>query len=173
MKDTIARYLGTGTFSERQRVDLSAMLKPIADRLSSQALVSAGLVIGGGSKLTPRTSASVTSYYAVKGKILSQSTSVEQAALSGTVTNAKYNFYAFFIDGAGTLSSLMGTESTTYALATLPEFPEGKTLVGLVGINPSGTGNFVGGTTALDDGTVTPNAIYISPVGPFDPSILL
>jgi len=172
MNDTLDRYLA-GVASVKDRLNLRAILAPIADRLSTQSLTSAGLVIGGTTKLTARTSASLVYYASVKGKILSKATSTEMATLVGTVTNAKFNFYAFFIDAAGTLTSAMGTEGTTYALATLPPFPEGKALVGLLGINPTGTGNFVGGTTALDDGTVTPNAIYISPVGPFDPSILL
>jgi hypothetical protein len=32
-------------------------------------------------------------------------------------------------------------------------------------VHPTGTGNFVGGTTALDDGTVVPNAEYYDFVG--------
>jgi hypothetical protein len=42
-------------------------------------------------------------------------------------------------------------------------------MVGFLIIHPSGTGNFVGGTTALDDATVVPNAVYVSPTGAFDP----
>lgn len=41
-------------------------------------------------------------------------------------------------------------------------------------INPTGTGDFVGGTTALDDATVVPNAVYLNGnIGPFDPSVRL
>lgn len=172
MNDTLDRYL-SGVASVKDRLNLRAILAPIVDRMSTQSLTSAGLVIGGGSKLTPRTSASLVYYASVKGKILSKSTSTEMATLVGTVAADAFNFYAFFIDSAGTLTSAMGTASTTYALATLPPIPEGKALIGFLGVNPTGTGDFVGGTTALDDGTVTPNAIYISVVGPFDPSVLL
>jgi Lhr-like helicase len=48
-----------------------------------------------------------------------------------------------------------------------PEFPEGKTLVGFLIITHSST--FTGGTTALDTATT----VYVSPVGAFDPNILL
>ena len=44
---------------------------------------------------------------------------------------------------------------------------------GLIIINPTGTGNFVGNTTPLDDGTVAPNAAYVNNIGPFDPTVLL
>ena len=96
-----------------------------------------------------------------------------KVTLVGTVTNAKFNVYCFYVDGAAAKTSAMGTEAATLALVTLPVTPVGKALVGMVVINPTGTGNFVGGTTALDDGTVTPNAVYISPVGPIDHTVLL
>lgn len=172
MNDTITRYL-SGVASERDRANLRAILAPIADRLSTQSVSSAGLVIGGTTKLTARTSASLVYYAVVRGIFLSKATSTEMAALVGTVTNAAFNVYCFYIDAAGALTSAMGTEGATYALVKFPPIPEGKALIGWIGINPSGTGNFVGGTTALDDGTVTPNTIYVSNVGPFDPSILL
>ena len=40
-------------------------------------------------------------------------------------------------------------------------------------INPTGTGNFVGNTTALDDVTVVPNAVYVNTIGAFDPTVLI
>jgi hypothetical protein len=44
-------------------------------------------------------------------------------------------------------------------------------MIGFVIINPTGTGPFVGGTTALDDATVVPNAVFVNVTGAFDPSI--
>jgi hypothetical protein len=55
------------------------------------------------------------------------------------------------------------------AAVVWPATVAGKTVVSYTIINPTGTGNFVGGTTALDDGTVVPNAVYVPVVGPFDP----
>ena len=41
-------------------------------------------------------------------------------------------------------------------------------------ISPTGTGNFVGGTTPLDDATVVPNAAYVNLVAAsFDPTVIL
>ncbi len=50
-----------------------------------------------------------------------------------------------------------------------PTLAEGVVAIGFAIINPTGTGNFVGGTTALDDATVVPNAVYVNTVAPFFP----
>jgi hypothetical protein len=93
------------------------------------------------------------------------------AALSGSVTNARFNVYVYMIDSAGTLTSAMGTEGATLAAVLFPDIPAGKAVIGFLIVNPTGTGPFVGGTTALDDATVVPNAQHISLVSGFDPSI--
>jgi hypothetical protein len=54
----------------------------------------------------------------------------------------------------------LGTAGTTLAGVVFPTTPDGEVPFGVVLINPTGTGDFVGGTTALDDGTVAPNAVY-------------
>jgi hypothetical protein len=59
------------------------------------------------------------------------------------------------------------------AAVKFPAIQVNKALIGFVIINPTGTGNFVGGTTALDDGTVIPGALYVNTVGAFDPSALI
>jgi hypothetical protein len=67
----------------------------------------------------------------------------------------------------------MGTPGATLAAVVVPTPPVGSGMLGMIVINPTGTGNFVGGTTNLDDATVVPNAAYISCVGAIDPSVLL
>lgn len=89
------------------------------------------------------------------------------AALAGTVTNAKFNVFAFYVDAAGTLTSAMGTEGATLTAVVFPTVATTKAVIGFVIINPTGTGNFVGGTTALDDATVVPNAVYVNTPGVF------
>lgn len=171
MNDTLTRYLA-GIASERDRANLRAILVPIADRFSSQMLSNSTLVIGTASKLVPKTGAAI-SRGTVQGVPVDIAAGTVMPALVGTITNAYFNVYCFFVDKAETITSAMGTEGSTFATMVFPPFPEGKTLLGFVLVNPTGTGNFVGGTTELDDGTVVPGAVYISPVGPFDPSIRL
>lgn len=82
--------------------------------------------------------------------------------LSGTVTNAKFNVFVLYITSAGVAGSIMGTEGATRATVVMPAVPANCAIVGFVEINPTGTGNFVGGTTALTDATVVPNAVYVN-----------
>ena len=172
MLDTLTRFLAA--FGDvRERVALRSVLAPMVDRVSSQVLQTGGAIVikAGGSTLA-KTGASAT-HVSVAGKLVKIAESTDLAALSGTVTNAKFNVYCWFIDAAGTLTSAMGTEGATRAAIVFPAFPVNKALVGFVIINPTGTGNFVGGTTALDDGTVTPNAEYVTVTGAFDPTVLI
>lgn len=150
---------------------LQQVLNPIGDRISTQTLSTAGLAIKAGGGVLVKTGASACQY-AIKGKLGSIAAATDQAALSGTVTNAKFNVFAFFVDAAGTGTSAMGIEGATLAAVVFPQIPEGKAMLGFVIINPTGTGNFVGGTTALDDATVVPNAVYVNTIGAFDPTVL-
>jgi hypothetical protein len=104
--------------------------------------------------------------------LVTKASATDVPALSGTVTNAKFNVFAVFIDNGGTLTSVMGTEGATLAAVVFPPVPANKTCVGYVIVNPTGTGNFVGGTTNLDDVTVAPNAVFVNTVAPFDPRCL-
>lgn len=151
-------------------------LKGLYDKLRCQMTTTAGLVITATSgKKVPKTGAAIA-YGIVKGRPFSIAAGVDMPALSGTVTNAKFNVFCFFANKADEsltatdMVSLMGTEAATMEGVKFPAFPEGKTLIGYIIINPTGTGNFVGNTTALDDATVAPGTVYISPVGSFDPS---
>jgi len=171
MIGTIRQWL-SGMASSKDGESLRMVLNPIADSVSTCSLSSAGLVIKAGASAIVKTGASA--YYAsVRGKLVTKGAATDMAALSGTVTNAKFNVYCFFVDGAGTLTSAMGAEGATLAAVTFPPLPEGKAMIGFVIINPTGTGNFVGGTTALDDATVTPNAAYVNVISAFDPTVLI
>ena len=162
MLNTIQQQM-IGLDSPADRGALGPVLRALADRLSSQLVSTGGLVIKAGSAL----------YALANGILVTKAANTDMAALVGTVTNAKFNLYAFYIDSAGTLTSVMGTEGTTLAQVRFPQTPQGKALIGCVLINPTGTGNFVGGTTPLDDATVVPNAVYINTLGAVDPTVLL
>lgn len=153
------------------RTALTPVLQALADRLSSQALGSAGLAIkaGGGVLVKNGTALDVLA----NGVPVRVAVNTDQAALVGTVTNATFNVYCFYVDSAGTGTSVMGTAGASLALMKFPQTPQGKALIGYVRVNPTGTGDFVGGTTALDDATVVPNAIYVNTQGAVDPNVLL
>lgn len=170
MNATLTQYLA-GVPDPKERRHLELILRPIADRMSTHSITSAALAIKAGGSAVVKTGA--IWYGVANGKLLTKASATDMAALSGTVTNAKFNVYAFFIDSAGTLTSAMGTEGATLAAVVFPPIPEQKACIGYVIINPTGTGNYVGGTTPLDDVTVVPNAAYVNFTAPFDPSVLL
>lgn len=148
---------------------LTAALAPIAASHSTRNIVSPALAIKtGGSALVKSGAAS---YAMVGGVLVNTATATDMAALSGTVTNAKFNVFCFYVDAAGTLTTVMGAEAATLAGVKLPPQSATKALIGFVVINPTGTGNFVGGTTALDDATVVPNAAYVNVTGGLDPAV--
>lgn len=168
MKGTTRQHLSSLPIGWGKNLD--DLLMNFADRLSNRNITSAGLVIKtGGSALAK---AGNVFHALLNGKIVSKAANTDMAALSGTVVNATFNVYAFFIDKKGGLTSAMGKEGATLLAVTFPPIPERKACLGYVVINPTGTGNFVGGTTPLDDGTVVPNAVYANITGPFDPTIL-
>lgn len=170
LNTTIAQVLA-GVHDAGDRQSLRTILQNIADRLTCVTFQSAALRIKGGSASAIVQSNAVWSGL-VQGIHVTKATSTDMAALVGTVTNAKFNVFFFFIDSAGTLTSAMGTEGATLAAVVPPPIPIGKTVIGYITINPTGTGNFVGGTTALDDATVVPTAVFVNTIGPFDPTLL-
>lgn len=154
------------------RIGTRRITAPLWDRQTSLPLNSAGLVIKTGGSALAKSGAS-DCYLLANGIPQKITAATDMPALVGTVTNATFNVFCFFIDSAGTKTSQIGIAGTTLAKMKFPQFPQKKALIGFIIINPTGTGDFVGGTTALDDGTVTPNAAYVSPTCGFDPYALL
>lgn len=170
MAETLARLLQAIRDSATQEA-IRKIMTPLYQGLSNQAMSSAGLVIKGAASTLAKSGAANT-VFSINGDPVVLPASTDMPALSGTVQNGRFNVFCFFIDAAGVKTSIMGTQGTTLALSGFPDFPPGKALIGYIIINPTGTGNFVGGTTALDDATVVPNAVYVSPVGAFNPNAL-
>jgi hypothetical protein len=168
--DKLSRYLSNLPDGRSAKV-LRPLLEGICDRLSSQLLTSGALVIKAGGGVLVKAGSIL--YATANGQIVTKAANTDMAALAGTVTAAKFNVFCFFIDAAGTLTTSMGTEGASLAAVKFPAIQVNKALIGFVIINPTGTGNFVGGTTALDDGTVIPGALYVNTVGAFDPSALV
>lgn len=145
-------------------------LEPLIDKLQRATvtglLVSGALAIKAGASALAKTAATV--YFMIDGQVYSKA-AADMAALSGTVTNAKFNVFLFCVKADGTLATTMGTEAATLGGVVFPTPADGCACLGFVIINPTGTGNFVGGTTALDDATVVPNAVYVNTLGEFFP----
>jgi hypothetical protein len=107
-----------------------------------------------------------------KGVLVKKALDTDMAALAGTVTNALFNVFCHYIDSAGTLTTSMGQQATTLGGVAFPPTTDGLAMIGFTIINPTGTGDFVGGTTVLDDATVVPNAVFVNTQGAFDPNYL-
>ncbi len=145
---------------------LDTLLDSIQRALTNFAMNTGGLAIKvGGSALAKTVN---TVYFRIDGSVYSKA-AADMAAFSGTVTNAKFNIFVHTVNAAGTLATRMGVEAATLGGVTLPTIPDGEVVIGFTIINPTGTGNFVGGTTVLDDVTVIPNAAYVNTPFPFAP----
>ena len=154
------------------RKALKTILDAIVDRASTRMASTAGLVIKAGASALVKTGASACHLF-VDGKLATIAAATDMPALSGTVTNAKFNVYVYYQDSAGVRTSVMGTEGASLTAVVFPQTPRQKAIIGFTIINPTGTGGFVGGTTAIDDATVVPNAVHISAIAGMDPTVLL
>lgn len=170
MIDTLRRFV-EGILDYKTQTIIRQIMDPVYGRLSSTMLTTAGLVIHGSASALAKNG--TLCYVIAKGQLRSIAANTDMAALVGSVTNAKFNVYVFFVDTAGALTSAMGVEGAALANVIFPPISNTKACIGFVIINPTGTGPFVGGTTALDDATVVPNAVYVNTPCGFDPQCLI
>lgn len=149
--------------------ELSSILIPLANRMRNVALTSAGLVIKAGGGTLAKTGAAAF-YGVAEGTLITISAGTDMPALTGiNVTNGNKRIVVFSADRAGVVSVQAGPEGgTTLGSAKFPTVAPESLIIGYVVIGPS-SGNFVGGTSALD-GTLA-NTIYISPVGAIWPAV--
>lgn len=165
MLDTMSRYL-EGWKDIRGRRAIRVPLFFLTDRYSSQPLNSAGLVIKAGGSTLAKTGAS-DFYATAQGVLVKIAAATDMPALTGINIGAGlFNVACFFIDAAGVVTAAAGTQGATLGAVAWPQFPAGKALVGFLIITNAGA--FTGGTTALDTATT----VYVSPLGPFDPTVL-
>jgi hypothetical protein len=165
MQDTLNRYL-VQLSSEMNAAALRPALTALVDRFSSQATSSAGLVITGAGGTTAKIGTTPFAGTA-NGVPVAIAAGTSMPALVGTIDAGKYNVFCFFIDSASNVTVEMGTEGATLAGVTFPPFPQKKALVGYLVVTYASA--FTGGTTALDTATT----VYVSPVGAFDPTLLI
>ena len=151
----------------KDRAALRAILQAIADRLSSVATMTAGLVIKTGGSTLAKTGAAAFQAI-VDGALVTIAAATDMPALTGlTIAANQFNVACFFVDKAGTVTVAFGTAGASKATVKFPPFPQKKALVGFLIITHSST--FTGGTTALDTATTE----YVSPVGGINPHLLL
>lgn len=150
---------------------IGEVIVDLADRLGNRTVSSAGLTTNGA---LARAGSAFHTLLRVDqvGRIFPTAANTDMPALSGTVVNATHNVFVYSMDNSGTRYTQMGIAGASLATVTFPEIPAGRAVIGYTHINPTGTGNFVGGTTTFADATVVPNAVHVNVIGPFDPSLI-
>jgi hypothetical protein len=137
--------------------ELSGLFDKLQRNLLNKMLAKGTLAIHGSASAVVKTT--TTAYLTVDGVIVKLS-AADLTALSGTVVNATFNVFVFTVNASGTVKVYMGTAGATIGAIVFPTTADGESVLGFILVNPTGTGYFVGGTTALDDATVVPNVVY-------------
>ena len=141
------------------------LLGKLQSALVDMNLVSGALTIGGtASKI--KIAAAIK--FVLDGIMYTKAISDNVTLAAKTVTNAKFNVCLISIDKDGTVTSTWGTEGATIPTVVLPILPAANVAIGMIIINPTGTGNFIAATDSLGDSTIVPGAIYINIVGAYD-----
>lgn len=150
--------------NQKDARNLNLILTGVYKRLGNVSLQSANLT----KATTAQKIKSQADYYAFVGGILVKKATTDNLITLTTAsncTNALFNVTVFTINSSGTITNRAGTQGASLAAMTWPVLPSDEAVFGILIINPTGTGNFVGGTTDLADATVVPNAVYLNPVG--------
>lgn len=142
-------------------------LGKVQQNLTDFVLNSAALAIG---TAKAKVLIANTIYALIDGVLVKKATA--EIVLSGTVVNAKFNVFVLTMTAGGTVTATMGTAGATIGAVVFPAVPADSVVIGFVIVNPTGTGNFVGATTELDDATVVPNAVYVNTPFPFNQNTL-
>lgn len=148
--------------------DLRDVLLEIQGAVVDQLLNTGAIAIGSSDKADILIANTI--YALIDGALVKKTTA--EHSPSGTVTADMFNVFVLTIDSAGAITVTMGTEGATIGAVVFPAIPDDQAVVGFVIVNPTGTGDFVGGTTEFDDATVVPNAVYVNTVGTFNPNVV-
>lgn len=164
MKDTVSRQLALSD-ANRQFRGVNAVLTAITDRMASRAFSAGGLAIKTSGSALAKT---VNTVYYIANGVYGSLSAGDMPALTGlNISAGKYNVAVFYVDVAGTVTAVFGTEGATAAAVTFPEAPQGKAAIGFLMITYASA--FTGGTTPLDTATT----VYVDVTGAFDPTIKL
>jgi hypothetical protein len=166
MLDTMTRYL-TGITNGLYQRAVRSVMKPLVDRFSSQPLTLAGLVINAAGATFAKIGAA-NFYAAASGVMVEIAAGTAMPALTGiNIAAGSYNVACFFVNSAGVVTVGGGTPATTLGGVLFPQIPDGNAMLGFLIITNAAA--FTGGTTPLDTATT----VYVSPLGPFDPTVLV
>jgi hypothetical protein len=114
-----------------------------------------------GTTATKVKTVTTTINYLINGQFYSKAPTDDLWTLTGfNCANGKFCRAILLLDSSGNASIAVSNQAATIEGCSNPPIPDNKCVVGTVTVNPTGTGNFTGGTTALNDGTVVPNAVY-------------
>lgn len=160
----MSKAITLGTWNGQQQA--KSTLEDIQSNLVDFVLNSAGLTIGTVSK--KKLLIANTIYYMIDGVLYSKTTAEITLTTANSVAADLFNVIVLTIDAEGTVTPTNGTAGATLAKVVFPAVPAGEAVIGFVIVNPTGTGNFVGGSTDFDDKTVVPNAVYINTPYPFN-----
>ena len=156
------------TTSDQNLINILTELQNAIDSYNT-LLSTAGLAIkAGGGKVAK---AGTLAKAFIDGKLVSIEDDTDMPALAGTVANGKFNVFVFSMDSAGAFTAQMGTAGDTLGEVVFPTVPDDNAVIGFIIVNPTGTGDFVGGTSALDDATIVPNVVYVDTPYPFNPNL--
>lgn len=161
MENLSRRINGLSNSSDARNVYLT--LEKVYKRLGNVGLQHANLTIA----TTKTKLKSQADYYGFVGGVLVKKATTDNLITltsSSNCANALFNVTVFTINSSGTITNRAGTAGATLAAITWPSLPSEEAIYGILIVNPTGTGNFVGGTTNLDDLTVVPNAVYLNPL---------
>ena len=111
--------------------------------------------------LLPQIQTTVAAVFTVDGVFYALAPTDNYWDLTGfNVTNGAFNVCLLCIDAAAAMQIGIGTEAALLADVVLADTPADSCVVAMVEVNPTGAGDFVGGTTDLNDAGVVPNAVY-------------
>src|SRR5262245_45131499 len=97
--------------------EFEALFDKLQRRLTNMVLNTGGLAIKTCGSALAKT---VNVIKVVIDGVYVSKAAADMAALSGTVTNAKFNVFMFTVDASGTLRTYMGTEASTRAAVVWP-----------------------------------------------------
>lgn len=150
--------------------NLRGVLEELQGAAVDVCMTDPGLAIGTSANTSVKIANTV--YANIAGVMVKKTTAeVALTATTHNVTADLFRIFALTLNADGDVTVTAGTEGASLTLATWPTIPSDEAIIGFLIINPTGTGNFVAATTALDDATVVPNAVYIDQNGTQNPNL--